>query len=909
MLTLGPLAFAAPLALIAFLALPALWMLLRATPPAPNVVVFAPIRLLQRLARTPETPQTTPWWLIALRLILAALVILALARPIIQPDTANDSEAPVLVILDDGWTSAARWDAAREAAQSTLQAARADGRAAAILFTAAPADRAPALRFGPAGEALSRLEAHDPHAWRPDRASAATRLSAGLAREGAPNRLETIWITDAIAGDGEADRELARIASQAGPLTILTPPDEDLPLALTGVEASPDGFTAVIRRADAEQPRNVAVTALTADGRAIARAAGFMEAGQAEARLTARLPLDLRNRIAWLQIDGEASAGAVHLTGDRWRRPRVGLIRPEGGDGQPLLSDLHYAREALSGSAELVSGDLDLVLEAEPSVLVLVDQVQADDDRITTFLEAGGLVIRFAGPRLAAAPDTLLPAPLRQGGRLFGGALAWDEAQGLSPFPDESPFAGLIIPAEATVERQVLAEPGPALNARVWARLQDGTPLVTADRRGEGWLVLFHVTAGPAWSSLPLSGLFPAMLERTLSLADTGRAAAPTGGAWGLEQALTGRGALTDPPGGSEPIPADQFTQARAAASTPPGLWRLGAAGAALNTVQAGDTLEPIARNLPGATYAVRGEAVERRLAGPLLTAALILLALDTLIALALAGRLPTLRRLRKAAPVLLAASFLGVLTPQLSEAQEPTLGPAENALEVRLAYVLTDDARIDQLSRAGLAGLSRESTRRSAVEPAEPVGVDIETDPIVFYPVVYWPITLDAPALSMEASRKVQAYLDAGGLIIFDTRDGAEAALRGQPHPGLVRTLEDVDLPALEPIPGDHVIGRSFYLLDDFPGRYPGGTVWVEAAGAGASRDGVSGVVIGSADWAAAWAVDETGRPLAPVEGGPRQRELAIRFGVNVAMYALTGNYKADQVHVPAILERLGQE
>jgi hypothetical protein len=127
----------------------------------------------------------------------------------------------------------------------------------------------------------------------------------------------------------------------------------------------------------------------------------------------------------------------VHLTGDRWRRPtRRVLIRPEGGDGQPLLSDLHYAREALSGSAELVLGDLDLVLEAEPSVLVWSMQVQADDDRITAFLEAGGLVIRFAGPRLAAAPDTLLPAPLRQGGRLFGGALAWDEAQGLSPpFP------------------------------------------------------------------------------------------------------------------------------------------------------------------------------------------------------------------------------------------------------------------------------------------------------------------------------------------------------------------------------------------------------------------------------------------------------------------------------------------
>ena len=906
MLSLGPLAFAAPLALIAFAALPALWMLLRATPPAPNVVVFAPIRLLQRLARTPETPQTTPWWLIALRLLMAALIILALARPILQPDAASRSEDAVLVIVDDGWSAASDFDAVRDAARSRLEGARADGRPAAVLFTAPTPGRAPELTFGPAAEALSRLDAHEPYAWPADRAAAAQRLQAALAGQGAPSRIETAWISDGLAAEG--DRALAAAASRAGALTILTPPPESLALALSAVEASPDGFTAIVRRAASEAERTLTVTALSADGRAVARASGAFTPGEETVRLAARLPLDLRNRIARVEIDGEASAGAVHLTGDRWRRPRVGLVTPEGGDGQPLLSDLHYAREALSGAAEIVSGDLDAVLAAEPAALVLVDAVSARDERIEAFAEAGGLIVRFAGPRLAADPDALLPAPLRQGGRLFGGALAWDEAQGLAPFPDDSPFSGLSVSAEATVERQVLAEPGPALDARVWARLQDGTPLVTADRRGQGWLVLYHVTAGPAWSSLPLSGLFPAMLERTLSLAESGQAATPSGGAWSVEQALTGRGVLTEPPGGAEPISANAFAQARPSPETPPGLWRLGAAGAALNAVQAGDRLTLLARNLPGASYTVRGETVERRLAGPLLMLALILLAADTLIALALAGRLSRIGAARGIAPVVLAGvSITLAATAPHAEAQD--LGEATNALEVRLAYVLTGDSRIDQLSRAGLAGLSRESTRRSAVEPAAPVGVDIESDPIVFYPVLYWPITLDAPALSSAASRKVQAYLDAGGLIVFDTRDGAEASLRSEPHPGLVRTLDQVDLPPLEPISGDHVIGRSFYLLDDFPGRYPGGTVWVEAAGAGASRDGVSSVVIGSADWASAWALDESGAPLAPVEGGPRQRELAIRFGVNVAMYALTGNYKADQVHVPAILERLGRE
>ncbi len=903
MIALGPLAFAAPWALLALVALPALWMLLRATPPAPQTVVFAPIRLLQALARTPETPQTTPWWLILLRLLMAALIITALARPIWRPDTTALVDAPLLVIVDDGWSSASSWPQVQAAARARLEAARADARPAALLFTAADPRFAEAPRFADASGALARLDAHLPYPWAPDRAAAAERLRSGLAEPGAPDRFTTVWITDGLEGEGDAD--LARTASEAGPLRIVAPDDAGLPLALTGLRPATDGFSASIVRPVASGSRRVAVTAYAADGRAVARAEGAFDAEATSLDVAARLPLDLRNRIVRVEIDAEASAGAVHLTGDRWRRPRVGVLQPEGGaEGQPLLSDLHYLREALGPSAELIIEDLDTVLETEPAALVVIDAAPAGDPAISAFVEAGGLVIRFAGPRLAASPDDLLPTPLREGGRLFGGALAWDTPQGLGAFADDSPFAGLAVPEEARVTRQVLAEPGPALDDRVWARLDDGTPLVTADRRGQGWLVLFHVTAGPDWSSIPLSGLFPAMLERTLSLADNGGGGAPASGAWTLDQSLTGRGGLGAPSAGADPIPADGFNAARSGPATPPGVWTLGPASAALNTVDAETILTPLARNLPGAVMESRGVTRDLRFAGPLIAIALVLLALDALIALVLSGRMP---RIARAAPVVLAAAGFGALAPQTLEAQ--TAEEVERALDVRLAYVATGDAAIDRISEAGLAGLAFESTRRSAVEPGAPARVNIETDEILFFPLLYWPLTPNAPPLSEDAAAKVSAYLQSGGLIVFDTRDGAETSLRQAPHPGLIRTLEAIDLPPLQALPADHVIGRTFYLLSEYPGRYPGGEVWVEAAAEGSARDGVSGVVIGSADWASAWAMDENGRPLAPVEGGPRQRELAIRFGVNLAMYALTGNYKADQVHVPAILERLGRE
>ena len=909
MLTLGPLGFGAPLALLGLLALPVLWLLLRATPPAPREVIFAPLRLLQRVARTPETPDSAPWWLIIFRLLIAALAILALAQPVWRPDTGSQTEAPLLVVVDNGWTSAQGWPRLSGEARSRIEAAGADGRQVALVFTAPYPGDADEIRFGPSNAAVSRLQAAEPRAWRPDRGGAAQRLEAALAAEGAPSRFETVWLSDGLAGASEGDRELARLAAGRGRLVVALPGRDETALAISEVRAAADGFQADVIRAGGNGARSGELVALGADGQALARAALELPAGERTATAGARLPLDLRNRIRSVRIEGANSAGAVRLLDDAWRRPRIGLIEPSGGeDRQPLLSDLHYARQALAPHAELVRGELENVLAEEPSGLVMVDAARTEDPALEAFIEQGGLLIRFAGPRLAARGDDLLPVRLREGGRLFGGAMAWDTAQAIGRFPDDSPFAGLSVSEEATVSSQVLAEPGPDLDQRVWARLEDGTPLVTAERRGEGWIVLFHVTAGPDWSSLPLSGLYPAMLRRVIALAEGAGPGAAGEGNWQLERALDGFGRLqTRAPSQPRAIPAEEFDAARAAPDTPPGVWRLGAASAALNAVARGERFDALARDLPGATYETREGLREFRLAGPLLALAGLLFALDVLIALALSGRLPSVGRGAAAA---LALAFVLPLAPEaLAQEEDADLAEAEamdRALEVRFGYVETGDPETDSLSERGLLAVSRELTFRTAIEPGDPRGVDVETDPLIFYPLLYWPVTEATSRLSEEAAARVNNYLLAGGMILFDTRDG-QAFGQGAANPALERLVESIDIPTLRRAPSDHVLGRAFYLLESYPGRYAGVDIWVEASEDGTARDGVSSVIIGSADWAGAWARAEGGMPMAPVEGGDRQREMAYRFGINLAMYALTGNYKADQVHVPAILERLG--
>ena len=920
--------FASPLILAALVVLPAIWWLLKLTPPRPQREIFPPLAILLRLAKRDETPARSPWWLTLLRMTLAALVILAVANPVIDPErTSIATDGPLALLIDNGWASAEDWRARTRAAETLIDAA---GDADQPIMMAFTADTATDPRPVSAAEARERLAAAEPRAARPDRLTAAAALSEAFG-ENPPATFA--FISDGIAAAGDA--ETFGMLAGAG-VTIVLVANRPLPVAVTGVENDASASRITASRATAGSQAEMKLNAYDLQGRVIAEAPLVFPAGARAATAEIRAPFEVRNDFARIAIDGAANAGAVQLLDDGFRRRRVALVAGSpANDAQPLLSSAYYLRQALSPYADLVSSDLptlpeeiQALIDRKPSVIILSDVGTLPEEahgQLQEWVENGGTLIRFAGPRLAAAEgdDSLLPVRLRSGARAFGGAMSWSEPQPLAPFTPESPFYGLPVPEDITVTRQVLAEPAPTLSDHTWASLADGTPLVTEGVLGQGRIVLFHTSADPNWSNLPISGYFVEMLRRIVNLSRATEA--EDGSAASLlapYRLLAANGTLTTDIAGAKPI-SMPGGPAVATMENPPGLYGSPDGFTALNLFQPTDILAPV--DTAGLGEAVRlepiGNARAFSLKPWLLAAALVLLIADGLIMMAMNG---AFRRLRPAAAsiAMLAALALplGLGDAPSAHAAEDDQAIAELLYETHLAYVITGEDEVDRISERGLKGLSDYISYRTALEPGDPVGVDPASEELAFYPLIYWPVSATAPMPSDKAIAGVEAYMRNGGTVLFDTRDqysplGQSAVSANTERLRMI--LDNIDVPPLEPVPEGHVLTRSFYLLSDFPGRYDGSPLWVEArAGEDATGDtltsggdGVSPILITGNDFAGAWAINPDSTPMLPtVPEDPRQRQYAFRTGVNIVMYMLTGNYKADQVHVPALLERLGQ-
>lgn len=863
--------FTAPLALLALALLPPLYFLLRLIPPSPRRLRFPPLAFLRDLGAAPPSPQRLPLWLLLLRLAALACLILGFAGPTLNPPPALPGAGPILLVIDNGWASAIRWPAIIDTARQIASAAQLQHRGVAILATARPASNATPQLQGvfDAATAQQIITAMQPEPWPADPVGATQALQS--ARE-----QTRFYLADGITDAPGFKPFLASLH----PTRIYAPPTA--PPLLGPPALAPNGRITLHATGIT---LGQMLLAESAEGHLLA-SVPFDGAGNA----TLTLPAALRRKIARFTLAGPRTAGGTAYTDSTTQAVSAGLAAGSADASSPFLGSLYYLWRALPDSAEIITGSFATVLASAPGIMILADQPlnAAEQQAASLYMRNGGILIRFAGPLTADAPDPLAVDPLLRGDRRLGGALTWTAPEPLAPFPPDSPFAGIALDPRVTVSQQIIADPTSLEPQTIWAALADGTPLILGRAIGQGYLVNVLTSANTGWSNLALSGIFPVMLGRLTSLS-RGTATRPDQ-TLPLQLAMNGFGTLSTATNPAAITP-NQSRDVLISPSQPPGIY--GAGAIALNL---GGHLPPVEpASLPGALpFGAPSPSITW---GPaLITAALLLLSLDALAALLLRGTLT-----RRAALLALALA-----APLHAKAQTA-------ALQTQLGYLITNNPELDQLSADGLGYVSANTSAHTSVQLGPPVALTAGTDDLAFYPLIYWPLAPSTASPTPAACAALTAYMAHGGLLVIDMPGGdADAQGSGAGFaPGAAATFARdtacLDLPPLQPLTSADVLAHSFYILQDFPGHFTGAPV-LAAIPAARDADGVTPVIVGQNFWAGAWARDAAGGPeQTPIPGADNQRILADRFGVNLVIYALTGSYKADQNAAPLLLDRLG--
>ena len=883
--------FASPW-LLGFLAtLPVLWWLLRLTPPAPKKILFPALALLKGLIAREETPARSPWWLLLLRLTIVALLIIAFAKPVLDPIASSGDTGTLLVAIDNDWATARDWPKRQNILHDIIQKAQHDKRSVAFIITSHDAnDNAPSLTGPVAAEsALNTIDHLKPEAWAADWAGA----TKALQNSGNISVHNVLWLTSGI---GNTDARLfydalqkiapTQIYGTTTPIYTLTPPT-----------MNDDALVMFVMRADTDAAGQAEVNAIGDNGNILAHWTAIFSEGSPRAMIKIDLPSELRNSVTRFEITTPHTAASTVLLDAAWQHHAVGITGDAAElDRHSLLSEIYYIDRALKPFADIHIDTLDGLVKANVPVIFMTDSSEISDTTmpaLTTWIQHGGILVRFAGERFAGADNhdkevSLLPVPLRFGNRTFGGALSWGTPQKLKSFPATSPFHNLNIPTDVTIARQILAEPSTDLATRTWASLEDGTPLVTATSIGQGMSILYHVPARSSWSNLPLSGLFVEMLQKILQLSRSDHATREAN-ANTLRpiSILNAYGDAHAPTASILPLQNDELATAIPSPQHPPGLYGTENNSSAFNLGSAIGQPERL-RDVPIEPYAMHQHEID--IQPYLLLTAFLLLLLDFFISLNMRGFL-------RSAVILF--GFLCCAIPAHATTDDKIA--AELTSKPYLGYIRTGNSTVDRTSELGLRGLAIMLQRRTSLDDVGVARVNPDTDDLTFFPFLYWPMTADQNPLSAEGAKRITHYLRHGGLILFDAVNAENIAPQFLHH-----VLAGVDLPRVAPLPETHVLKRSFYLLESFPGRFADRGFWLETEDS-STYDGVASVLYGSNGWAEAWALDESGHTLYPcTPGGEDQREHAYRFGINLVIYALTGNYKNGQMSTAKILEKM---
>lgn len=601
--TIGPIAATfTPWMLLAIPATLALWWVMKSIPQERLKQIFPGIQLLAKVKHEEPSPTKMPWWQYVPITLASLAAVGALTKPEYNPQTPLQGSGPVIMVVDNGWSPARGWSARIAQAENLITRADRAGRSILIVPTAAPEDGSPLASIGPvpAAEALSIIKDMKPQPWPTSRADALETIK----KIDSNQKTSVFWLSDGL-GD-QSVGPLAQKLQELGNVTVIEDDASINPRLIDVPSGAAEKLTVAVRRVLTDKEEKIVLTVADKKGNGLGSAEAHFPAGAAKAEAVFELPNHVANDIDHIVIPDDNTAGARVLLDESFRRRPVGIIQT-GTDS--LASEARYPLQALAPYAELHQGNIDDLLKHKLAVMIMTDAASTApglNKKVEKWVsEEGGTLLRFAGPNLAQQEsnkdDPLLPLKLVRGSRTLDGGASGNGPARIAPFPASSPFAGLTPPADVTIREEVLPQPGTDTAGNTWARLDNGTPLVTAKKHGKGQIVLVHTSADPAWSSLAYSQSFIEML-RAVVTSSQGVSQKLENGDVSLPpvRVMDGEGRLTAPTAAVRPLTPEAIKKNEVGPRNPPGFYGNESLQQAHNLAAAVPELKPIGDLPPG---------------------------------------------------------------------------------------------------------------------------------------------------------------------------------------------------------------------------------------------------------------------------------------------------------------------
>ncbi len=880
--------------------MPIIFFIIKYYPPRPAEKNFSSLYLFTDITIKKNTKSKFPLWLLIFRLILCFLIILFFSDPYLTKGSDKKSNFKnYTIISDNNWSISNNWQYYKSIIKEIVLEAESNNKEVHFYLSTLSEKLTPTI-FNTYNEAIDFINNNPPSPIQTSRKN----INEILKKNNFFKSSKTFFIfSNFDSATEESQKETLNIIKENNPSIEIINPVKKITF-FEKVVINHESFELKVSRKGIYTDNSFSIQAIGKNKRILFEKKFYFEDASNEYKVLESLPAATINQIFKIKILDENHAGAYFYLDDFKKRVSVGIFSENNSAlEKPLLSSTYYLKKSLGKSHSISVASIKKLLDNQKSIIFLPSYsklIKSDHRKLEEWVKAGGVLVRFSDKSLVSKRSLYFDQKLYyQSVRNIAKDFSLNAKLNINAFKDNTILSNLEIPLDLQFKKQLIIDSFES-DVTTLASLEDQSPLITMKNIGSGKVILFHVTSNNEWSNLPLSSLFSDIISRLLLIPKF--KVNSNNQEMTMKQKINSFGELIDPLKNYSFVNQSKSSINYPSIQVPVGIYENENLSIALN----------LAGNLN--TESFYGEVNENiliknsyeksvfKLKNLILITLFIMFLIDMIINLMLKKNFLFKKAFKKSSIIALFLLFF-IVTFNINNLQAN-----ENYNKIFLAYVKTEDALLNQIAFKGLESLRKYLIERTSVNPKGVKEVDILRDKIFYFPLLYWQVVEEIPDFNEEIINKINNYLVSGGIIIFDlvNLSNTSISLEESRLNELKVLFSELGVNNLKQIDSNHTLVKSYYLLDTFPGRFDRKVLLIDTDNLD-NKDGVSSVIVGLNHWVGAWAKDKNNYPLyQAVPGGERQREISFRFGINLIMYALTGNYKSDQIHNKSILQRL---